>query len=1429
MNKSPETNDQANPRYLQLFSFLREQLKLKQDAQRDLTKIGGTDFFTYSTVSSFLDNNDWLDDGLAAETLLTFTTPDSKPPPEPLPGPRLTEWLKKDYQKRIGADAWRNKVEAEQKIKRIEEYPQVETTLAAFMQTYEQWRSAINPYRFAKRVSAVLDTSAADKTELVLAFGWLKGKLGGKKLNRPVCYIPLTVEAAGTDAFSINLPADTASLTLEHALLHGTPELGAAYSVQLFDRERTLNPRGNWAESVMRLMDKDLRQLCSDMVVNVAYEMSLTPPDGKELTMGFSPCLVFRKRTMTNYRPFYDQIISQLRNLPKTSIPTLNLILGLPAVPNAITPPPLPHFRFPRAVNAEQLAIAKATVNKAVTIVEGPPGTGKSHTIGNLAAHLLAQGKKVLITSQNEQALASLKQHVDDQINKLIVYRLAKKGSTDQALSDSITDIQSLIQAYQAGGLNAKAARSSLALSRTENARQGIVQDITEPAFSGHLNSIYSSTSPTVTITKLLNDQERFKWFQDEIPDLEAISKDQVGKLSDWHQMLQYLEAENYDSSFQLQVDLTKLPDPPIFSNCLQLNREIKALREDTPVVEARLQESFEILPQLKEAVQSVITWRNLHKNIAAHLPPETTWATLRSRVTSILSELNEENAITHLRDHQIEVGELSYERIITDVGKLIGKAPDITEKDSWTSLAQDQLRSVATSWLNDTRQLYKAKVNGKAVSSSKDLATLRQFAKIMLLVDQLEQLRPSLSDQLGHSPLATITHFQEVADLLELLPGPAREYSTAKELLIKHWKFTSPTHLQETPIESLLQTIACREIEPQYREQLTIINRAKQHLNEIFTTDELTQQVKTALLSHNLTDYELVYEAIKRQHNLILSFENQEKRKKDLVQYFPATVSWLEKNGPLNGGLRPAEIDVALHYANARYEIDRFCEKDKAIALNGILEGENSHNKKIAEHLLNTATLIFLDAAPSVEQLSSDLTAWEDAILRSSGKGKKVPKNKARAKKLFTTISQQIPCWVMTLDSLVTTLDPKHNLFDVIIVDEASRLKTEGLLLNYLGKQLILVGDERQTIQTSIQSQDALIELAKKEMPDVPYQETFDSDHSYLYHAKRTGAASIQLKDHFRCAPEIIAFSNKYSYQRADGRKTLVPLKQRKPGRLDPLNHHFVATGDFDSETTTNLNEAVAIVNKLVELVSNLAYTGKSFGVISLQGKNQAKLIGELAQKEPDLDLDTMRFRSATAAEFQGDERDVIFLSMVVSDSYTRMAKQTKKEARQRYNVAMSRAKEQVWLFHSADHALPSGGFREKLLNHIRNYQAVEERTQILVPALTPEQPAPPPFRNKTQIMVYEWLLNQGHRVTPGWQLGEDTFDLTVHLSNGTKFVITIEDEEGRTAVTNRIKREIVLARSGWAFYHLDPVCFGYSPDAVFRVISNRLQALNQ
>lgn len=72
-------------------------------------------------------------------------------------------------------------------------------------------------------------------------------------------------------------------------------------------------------------------------------------------------------------------------------------------------------FPFPANRAQRRTALLAADPTTRLVRVEGPPGTGKSLTIANLACHLAAEGKRVLITSQKDKAL----EVVDEKLREL--------------------------------------------------------------------------------------------------------------------------------------------------------------------------------------------------------------------------------------------------------------------------------------------------------------------------------------------------------------------------------------------------------------------------------------------------------------------------------------------------------------------------------------------------------------------------------------------------------------------------------------------------------------------------------------------------------------------------------------------------------------------------------------------------------------------------------------------------------------------------------------------------------------------------------------------------------------------------------------------------------------------------------------------------
>jgi superfamily I DNA and/or RNA helicase len=165
---------------------------------------------------------------------------------------------------------------------------------------------------------------------------------------------------------------------------------------------------------------------------------------------------------------------------------------------------------------------------------------------------------------------------------------------------------------------------------------------------------------------------------------------------------------------------------------------------------------------------------------------------------------------------------------------------------------------------------------------------------------------------------------------------------------------------------------------------------------------------------------------------------------------------------------------------------------------------------------------------------------------------------------------------------------------------------------------------------------------------------------------------------------PDIIDFSN---YLSCNGEIKVLrdPSTARQPHIIEYLVNPQLQSS---RSAKTNQAEARVIAALIKAAIEQTEYIEKSIGTITLLGDEQAFLIQSLAlQIIGAVELEKRRFLSGNSAQFQGDGRDIILLSMVdTSPKKPPLKMKAEHLFKQRYNVAVSRAKNQLWLVHSLD-----------------------------------------------------------------------------------------------------------------------------------------------
>src|SRR5690606_14399878 len=126
---------------------------------------------------------------------------------------------------------------------------------------------------------------------------------------------------------------------------------------------------------------------------------------------------------------------------------------------------------------------------------------------------------------------------------------------------------------------------------------------------------------------------------------------------------------------------------------------------------------------------------------------------------------------------------------------------------------------------------------------------------------------------------------------------------------------------------------------------------------------------------------------------------------------------------------------------------------------------------------------------------------------------------------------------------------------------DEASHSGPEALILNYLAKKVVVVGDDQQIRpEYNFTALDDVRFLMQQHLTGVRHAESFDTNGSYFSQSELRLSRHVRLKEHFRCMPEIIQFSNTHVY----ATDPLIPLRQFGSGRLEPVVRHTYVEGGY-------------------------------------------------------------------------------------------------------------------------------------------------------------------------------------------------------------------------------------------------------------------------
>lgn len=1438
MSSAAQTMDRVRIQVQQLFEYLVEYSRLKNPPKLEVSDyhwhLGLSSLPAHSCVEVFYEPDS--DGGL--RRLLRVRRPElSACPP---PSSTLAPWLEPGWDRYDLREAnlihSLDESESADDSSPIEIPEDINLEFVEWQQQRNRWRVEEAPARKAYHLferffelKGTLDREG-ERFALTLGEGIVRWKTAdGKKVDHPVlgqrCSLTFDPEVP---EFSIQFSDD--SLQFPTGLIRELEGIDASGLPPLLETLRT-SPFDILSEEADDFLRGMARRLWSQGEY-YAEVPEKVPEDRPTIRRG--PVLLLTPRD----RGYADAAEHFLSVLPEFELPSalLNLI-GYDATPSdeACRRAQEMPLLFTKPSNREQERVARRLERNGCVLVQGPPGTGKTHTIANLIGHLLAQGKSILVTSHTSKALAVVRHQVVSQLRSLCVSVL-DDGTEGQkhleaavkAIADKLTETTGDELELQASELERR--RAQLEQQIAENQRKLLDahrSEYEELVIGGE------SVTPLEAARKLREGRGVHDWIPGTV-ELKQVCPLRADEVEELYQLQQILRVEE---ERLLATDLppsSALMDPAALASLAQREESLRQsgtqFGEEFWVQSSATLEALQLAEaaalQLQTQLAATDAWLT-ECRVAGSQPAEARlWSELLALIDDTVQLCAQRRSVIYEHDPQIQAMEFPLHRQVQLCQEMLSHVK-----------AGKKFNLLGTFFKSEWKEFRKkTSVQGLVPETVPHFSALLAELELRVAREKLVLRWNRQMEGLGAPSLPKESPEREAAQLAQrirqALSWEEKEWQPFEQQL-KHlgldWarvlaktqpRTGSAAHLhrrQEAITQHLLRTVR----ERRNALELADLEKALEPTYAILqnSSSPLSESLLLHCRSRNIDYYRKGWEKLRQLEE---QMHNSARRKALLDRLRAAAPGWskaiAERMNGHEGPRVPGPVGPAWQYIQwsqqlaVRHQLDLNQLQTRACELNEQL-------RLLTAQYVEVLTWMFQARRTGNAQRQA-LNGWLESMRRiGKGTGKYAETYKAQAREKLKDCRSAVPVWIMPFSRVVESYRPGETVFDVVIVDEASQADVTGLLAFALGKEVIVVGDDQQVSPTTFEQGDRALALAQERLSGIPNWELYSGKRSVYDMAKTAFGETIRLKEHFRCVPEIIAFSNELCY---DG--DILPLRESDKVLVPAVVAHRVPHGKRQGRAKTNDEEAREITALIAACIEQPEYENKTFGVISLVGDDQALLIQRyLTQRLTPSVVQSRRILCGNAAQFQGDERDVMFLSLVDSPAETpgplRLI-EGRTEDRQRYNVAASRARDQMWLVHSfnpnAD--LKPQDLRARLLKKAEVGDPASEIKRLL-----------PLTESVFEEQVLERLVKAGYRVIPQLPVGSYRVDMVV-LGESRRVAIECDGEayHGPNKVEEDLARQQLLERvAKLTFIRIRGSHYFRDPDAAMLKVFQSLEEL--
>ena len=1188
------------------------------------------------------------------------------------------------------------------------------------------------------------------------------------------------------------------------------------------------------------------------------YSMEIQKKAGEKPIVEFAPALILRKRSIRGLIQTLKAIKEQIESGVELPIEFSHLCEINQAeddnkedeVKNNSGSKIHQTIYFPKPFNDEQYEIVYKLQSRKGVLVQGPPGTGKSHTIANLICHFLANGKRILVTAKTPRALKVLYHQMPKQIRPLCVSLLGSGLEEKASLEESVSSILNEQDKWNKSLVTRKKERLEKEIIKLKSEKVQInnrirsireSETVEQNIFAGK----YIGTSAKIA-RRLKVESEKYHWFRDKIRfDQEMpLHKEEIDIL---HKNITLLKPEIEDEYQKF------IPDPKkdllsqdefeeIVKNYNKAEKDFNSVSNllNSNYGKILTEKSNDTLEKIKfstiELIETITDINKFQKSwtkqavIDVLTGNDIFWKEFLSTFSERMYGLKER--VKEISNFDVKIpDDISLRILLNDA---------IVLKEYFQQGGKNRL------WFLKNKEIRKCKyitentyIDSEPCNSCKKLELLIEYIEIEEAVDFCWNLWSGRAERTSEPFYLQISRLEELKMQLSKIVSLIDLLESLRELLdcVKEIKNELLYHNIEELIElrNICQAIIIKNYFNKIKSKLQKYIKKIESFSSLFNAHSINNELLIIIQEKDIKSYSVL---LKKLEN-INKISEKVKKVRGIFDKLSANAPLLAND--LLEGIHEVisefkNLESVWYWARANSWLTDFLNKDDLPSLERSLE---QTNKLISKNIADLSALLAWNYCfdRMSESHRRHLVAWQEAFRKASMKYTKYKNRYMKdAQRQLSKCKDAIPVWIMPLHRVYETIEPKPGMFDLIIVDEASQCGPEALPLTYLGKQLLVVGDDKQISPEAVGiSREQVFRLREEYINDFDHADSFGVEDSLFVHGKIRFGAPIVLREHFRCMPEIIHFSNTLCYQATP----LIPLRQYPPNRLEPLKAVYISDGYREGKANRAINvpEAEKLVKTIVSCCKDIKYAGKTMGVITLQGKAQATFIESMLLEE--LGAEEMSERKLICGDpysFQGDERDIIFMSMVAAPN-ERIGALSKATDERRFNVATSRAKDQEWLFYSVTrNDLGQTDLRKKLIEFFE-----DPAKSILPPSIDLNnlillahkanriiESAPTPFESWFEVDVALKIVTKGYKVIPQFPIAGKRIDLVIE---GTKTRLAVEcygDRwHGKDVYEHDTERQRMLERCGWNFYIIRECEYYANPEKSLEKLWEKLKQM--